>query len=143
MLRKAKAECRGLNHSWGTFSWTGAVKSAEQMLLHLASRRPGEVGDIFEALRHLVGGQTRAAEGVEIALGGSPSALREQDVGAADLAPLVVRPRQDGGFRHRGMGGKDVLDLGRIDILAAGNEHLLPAAGDIIIAASVAAILFQ
>ncbi len=41
------------------------------------------------------------------------------------LAPVLMRDADHGALRHRGMAGDGVLDLDRVDVLAAGNDHVL------------------
>src|SRR3546814_1637988 len=62
-----------------------------------------------------------------------------EDEGARDFAPFRVRRGHHGRLGDGGMRGEHILDLDRIDILAARDEHLLPAAGDVGEAIGVAA----
>ena len=52
----------------------------------------------------------------------------------ADFAPLLVGDADDGGFGHGGKLVQHALDFGRIDVLAAGNVHVLPAVDDVVVA---------
>jgi hypothetical protein len=45
---------------------------------------------------------------------------------------LLVRDADDGGLGHRSELMQHALDLGRIDVLAAGNVHVLPAVDDVV-----------
>src|SRR3712207_7366780 len=49
----------------------------------------------------------------------------ELDESVADLAPFRIGPAQHRRVDDVGMGGEDVLDLRGIDVLPAGDEHLL------------------
>src|SRR5689334_3375653 len=49
------------------------------------------------------------------------------DVGDDALAPVVVRHADDGNFRDRLIAEKDVLHLARVDVVAAGDDHVLRA----------------
>jgi hypothetical protein len=59
---------------------------------------------------------------------GSGGAVLQLDEGARRLAPLHVGTRDHGGFEHVGMLVKDVLNLDRGDVLAAGDDDVLGAA---------------
>ena len=50
----------------------------------------------------------------------------------ADLAPLLVGNADDGSFGDCRELMQHALDLGRIDVLAAGNVHVLPAVDDVV-----------
>ena len=56
----------------------------------------------------------------------------DRDDRHADLAPLLVGDADDGGFRDGGELMQHALDFGRIDVLAAGNVHVLPAVDDVV-----------
>src|SRR2546428_13487607 len=47
------------------------------------------------------------------------------------LAALMRRPADDGSVRHRRMSGQRLLDLGRINVDAAANDHVLGTSGKI------------
>ena len=59
----------------------------------------------------------------------SPSSGRRPGVrttiGLDRLAPAVVGHADDGGIGHRRVGEQGVLHLGRVDVLAAGHDHVL------------------
>ena len=63
-------------------------------------------------------------------LGRRVRALRGHDEGAADLAPAVVGNADHRHLAHGGMFDQRGLDLDRIDVLAARDEHVLLAAND-------------
>jgi hypothetical protein len=54
--------------------------------------------------------------------------------GDHDLAPALVGPADHRGFGDVRRFDQQVLDFGRVDVLAAGNDHVLAAAVDIEIA---------
>src|SRR4029078_309536 len=56
----------------------------------------------------------------------------DRDDRHADFAPLLTGNANDGGLGHGGELMQHALDLGRIDVLAAGNVHVLPAVDDVI-----------
>src|SRR5215212_7617468 len=55
-----------------------------------------------------------------------------RDDGHADLTPLLVGYADHGGFRNRTDLVQHVFDLGRIDVFAAGNIHVLPPIDDVV-----------
>src|SRR4030095_10860374 len=50
----------------------------------------------------------------------------------ADFAPLLAGHTDDRSFGDRGELMQNALDFGRIDVLAAGNVHVLPAVDDVV-----------
>src|SRR5215469_16485705 len=68
---------------------------------------------------------------------GQRLARLDDDDGHADFAPLRIGHADYGGFGN----GRDlmqrVLDLGRIDVLATGDVHVLPAVDDVVETVSV------
>src|SRR5690606_17270263 len=108
------------------------------MLLDLAGRRARKVLDDFEPLWHLVGGEVLAAEGAQrLDIDGLAGAGK--DIGAAGLAPFLVRHADDGAFQYAGEAVDDDLDLGRIDVLAARDVHVLDAIDDVVVTVGIAA----
>src|SRR6186997_1567898 len=77
---------------------------------------------------NLVVGQVRAAEGPDLVRGeGLAGARLDRRVDA--LAPVVVGHAEDGGVLDLGMAVERVLDLGRVDIDPARDDHVpLPVA---------------
>jgi len=51
---------------------------------------------------------------------------------AMPTSPLFIRDADDGGFGNRDELMQHALDLGRIDVLAAGYVHVLPAVDDVV-----------
>ena len=60
----------------------------------------------------------------------SKSCPRRRGHGSADLAPLLVGHADQRGLGDARVGEHHRLDLGRVDVLAAGDEHVLRAALD-------------
>ena len=58
------------------------------------------------------------------------STFRQPNGGGDDLAPVRVGKAEHGGLGHRGMAKQFGLDLRRIDILAAADDHVAEPAGD-------------
>ena len=52
------------------------------------------------------------------------------DLGVHGFAPLLVRNPEHGDLEHRRVGGQRVLDLGRVDVLAARDDHVLGPVDD-------------
>ena len=69
------------------------------------------------------------AEGVEF-LRGRLGALDRHDVGDDELTPPVVGNPDDKRIRHCGMAVEGLLDLYRMHVLAAGDEHVVLASDD-------------
>src|SRR5262249_36671055 len=61
----------------------------------------------------------------------------EHDAGTHPLAPLEIRYADHGGLLDRGMRLQDRLDLRRRDVLAAADDHVVLAAGDVEVAVGV------
>ena len=76
----------------------------------------------------IVGRQCFTAEGDDLSLGADRVGF-EDDVGL-DFPLDVVRLLAHGGEGDGGMGGQDPLDLGRVDVVAAGQDHVLLAVDD-------------
>src|SRR5438132_1228374 len=70
-----------------------------------------------------------AAVGEEV-FGPGDGAGPEDDPGAANLAPSLVRHADHGSLGHVGVLVEGGLDLGGIDVLAAGDEHVLQPVAD-------------
>ena len=54
----------------------------------------------------------------------------QHDDGVHPLAPVLVGHADDRAGRHGGVLGERVLDLGRVHVLAAGDDHVLDAVDD-------------
>ena len=73
---------------------------------------------------------SRAAAVLDQLVLGRRRSGREDDEREADLAPALVRHADDGRVGDRRMLVQHGLDLGRVDVLAAGDEHVLEPAAD-------------
>src|SRR5215204_7053240 len=62
------------------------------------------------------------------------SARGERDECFGSLTPLRVGDRDHRAFEHSGVGGDDLLDLDRRDVLAAGDDDVLLAVADLDVA---------
>src|SRR6266849_2315478 len=85
----------------------------------------------FYHARALEARQIGFAMRVNLCLGNAVARLHG-DNGHADLAPLLAGNADHRGFGDRGELVKHVLDLGRVDVFAAGNVHVLPAVDDVV-----------
>ena len=104
-------------------------------LRDLVERVPGQRVDEPHLARHLVARQPLAAVRDQLLLG---RLAGEHDECEAGLTPALVRNADDGGLRDGRMLVEDVLDLGGIDVLAAGDDHVLRPAHDPVVALLVA-----
>ena len=86
----------------------------------------GKVVDELDRARALEARELRCAMRDQCLLVHRLPAL-QRDVGDRHLAPLVVRDAEHRAFRDRRMLVEHVLDFLRIDVLAAGNDHVLRA----------------
>ena len=59
------------------------------------------------------------------------------DDGVDDLAPTLVGDAEDGRLEHGGVGVEGVLDLGAVDVLAAGDDHVLGPVDEVQVAVGV------
>src|SRR5262245_36578132 len=86
-----------------------------------------------------VGGGVGKRKALDLVLARPASGLRYHE--GDRLLPLdVVVDRNDGGLRDVGMAFEHALDIGRIDVLAARDEHVVAAADEIMKALGVAVI---
>ena len=69
---------------------------------------------------------------VDLRFGVMRVARLDRDDRHAGLAPLFAGNADHGGLRDRRELVQHVLDLGRIDVLAAGDVHVLPAVDDVV-----------
>src|SRR5439155_26530430 len=100
---------------------------AQLRLLDLAHAVAGNLVDEADGLRHFEAREALAAVREELVLG---RVAIDDDEGDPDLAPAIVRDADDGAVPHGPVLVEDGLDLGRIDVLAARDEHVLEAALD-------------
>src|SRR5262245_54761631 len=109
---------------------TGPVRLAQQAFDQLARGVPREIGVERHLARGLVVGHVRAAEGDD-GLGGEDGAGSRLDGRVHALAPLRIRHAEDRGVLHVGVTVQDVLDLGRVDVDAARDDHVALAIADV------------
>src|ERR671916_1322982 len=110
----------------------GPLLLAQDVLLHLASRGLGELGELhggggFEA------GDVLLAKVYDLLLGRLLSLLEGHE-SLGPLAPLVVRHRGDGGLHDGRMTGDDPFHLDRRDVLTAGDDDVLVPVADLDVA---------
>src|SRR5690242_5385969 len=133
---------------WAPDSGQAREPGAEHVLADLAGRGEREGVGEQPASRHLEPGQPFPAVAGQISLAGA--ALRAGAAAAAgallrnaaddradDLAPEPVRDADHGDLGHAGVGEQDGLDLARVDVLAAPDDHFLDPARDPAVAAFV------
>src|SRR5690348_4946304 len=84
----------------------------------------------------LVTGDRRPAVVDQLALGRAHAGL-QHDLGVDGLAPLWVRHAEHRQLQHCRVAGERILDLGRVDVLAAGHDHVLGAVDNEHVAARV------
>ena len=107
-----------------------ARPSGQQLgLQDLVDAGAGQEVEEADLPRDLVAGKAGAAVGEEV-LGPGDGARPEDDPGAANLAPSLVRHADHGGLGHTGVLVEGGFDLGGIDVLAAGDEHVLQPVED-------------
>src|SRR6478672_1559631 len=104
---------------------------AQCWLVDLAGGVARQGIDEFYRARALEARQIGFAMRINLRLGYAVSRLHRDD-GHADLAPLLAGNADHGGLRDRGELMQHILDLGRIDVFAAGNVHVLPAIDDVV-----------
>src|SRR3954454_13360864 len=102
---------------------------AQNGLQDLAGRVPGQVVDELDPPRHLVVGEPVPAEREHV-VGrhlrvGPPHHERE-----TDLAEALVGNADDGRLGDAGQPGQRLLDLGRVDVEASADVHVLQPVGD-------------
>src|SRR5205085_3053985 len=85
---------------------------------------------------HLVAGDAALAVGAQLVDGGAGARL-EDDPGHDLLAVGGAGHADDLGIADRGMGVQVLLDLARIDVLAAADDHVLDTADDVDVALGV------
>src|SRR5271170_6800256 len=110
------------------------VKPAQLALEHLAGARERErLGSNIDAARTFVTGDAVLAEGDNLDGIDAGAGFRDHE-GVDGLAPLFAGDADHRALRHRRMLRDHVLDFHRIDVLAAGNDHVFDAVDQIDIA---------
>ena len=115
---------------------SSGMPQAQLALEQLAARVAREGVGEDHLRRALEVREALAGEGDQLVLGdrGTGPAHHEGD---GNLTPLVVWDAHDGELVHVGVAGEHVLHLGRIDVLAAGDDHVLDAVVNVEIAVLV------
>ena len=98
----------------------------EQLARRIARQRVHEV----DRRRALVAREPLARVGDDARRRVGSGAGPQHHDGLHRLAPALVRARRSPPRRHARMARERVLHLGRIDVLAAGDDHVLHAVGD-------------
>ena len=80
--------------------------------------------------RPLVGGQHGRLDAVLLDLLHGQAVVRGDDISRDDLAAQLVRNADNGALRDLGVLVEDGLDLGRVDVLACRDDHVVLAAAD-------------
>ena len=106
----------------------GAVHLAQLGLLDLAGWVAGDGGE-DDSAGALVAGKVEA-EGVHLVLGERHAGL-DLDDGGGDLAEALVGKADHGDVLHLGIGAQEVLDLDGVEVLAAGDDHVLGAVHEV------------
>src|SRR5690554_828624 len=104
-------------------------ETPDLFLAHLAERGLRQRVDEDDVLRMLEAGDA-VLQQREHAVGVDRAARAPDDDGDHHLAPVIVGAAHDRGFLDVGRLDQHVLDLGRIDVLAARDDHVLLAAVD-------------
>src|SRR6478735_1420484 len=106
-------------------------------LADLAGDRHRVLVDDLDVARDLVVGELAGAELAQGLGGERRGAVLHADPRAQLLAVLLVRDADDLGVEDVGVGVEELLDLARVDVLAAADDHVLDAAGDLDVAVIV------
>src|ERR1700688_225637 len=102
---------------------------AQGRLVDLAGGVARQGIDEFYQVRTLEAREVGRAVRMDLRLGKAVPRFHSHD-SHAGFAPLFAGHADHGGLRDRGELVQYVLDLGRIDVFAAGNVHVLPAVDD-------------
>src|SRR3954447_17209715 len=106
-----------------------SLRDLDLPLEDLAGRSLGQLVDEPDLARVLVAGDLLLDVRAQLVLG-DVLAVLERDRGADLLAELLVRDADHRRLGHRGMLVEDLLDLARIDVVAAADDHVLLAIDD-------------
>src|SRR5438445_380929 len=103
---------------------------AQDELLNLARRRPGQLVDGTKVFGPLLAGEAGVAKmSLDLVEGGGRAAGAEPDHRAGVLAEPVIRCGDHGDLGDRRQAGQQLLDFGRADVLPAPNDDVLPPIG--------------
>src|ERR1043166_8442266 len=128
--RMFTAEARRLNENRPPKSRTGAGEGAERRLEQLAGRPLRQRGHERDAHRALEIREAGRAPGEDLALVQVRARARGEE-GPHDLAVERVGRADHGGLRHRRVREQRLLDLARVDVLAAADDELARASDDV------------
>src|SRR5699024_3025283 len=103
----------------------GSVLGAQGALDHLAAGVARQLGDVHEVLRPFEGGELVLQPLVHLLQREVRGAFLLHQDRHRDLAPLLVGPADHRDLDDVRMAGDRVLDLRAVDVLAAGDEHVL------------------
>src|SRR5690606_12200662 len=103
---------------------------ADQELLDLAGHGHREAVDEADVARDLVVRDLALAVLAHLVLG-QALALAQDDPGAQLLAEALVGDADHLHVEHLGVSVEELLDLARVDVLAAADHHVLDAADDV------------
>src|SRR3954468_7997180 len=132
--RKARTSSSQLSWSAVREKSTSGPKLALQ---RLAGARHGQrLGAQLPRLGHFVAGDRLPGMRRELLLGDGDFRSQDNDAVHA-LAPDVVWHADDSNLHDAGMGGEGVLHLDRVDVLAAGHDHVVDAVDELEVAVLV------
>src|SRR5436190_5104557 len=97
-------------------------------LQHLAARIGRQAVEEYDATGPLVGGEIRARAAERVDGSGCETGAVRDDERRDDAAPFGVGQADDRGFLHARAPVEHLLHFARIDVLAAGNDHVVDAA---------------
>src|SRR5690606_16031757 len=97
---------------------------------HFAHQRFGQFAAELHQLRDFVGGQVLPAVGDDL-VRRRVRAFLQHDVGLYGFATVRIGHADHRGFLDRRVGVDDLLDLPRVDVEAAGDDHVLLPVDDV------------
>ncbi len=98
-------------------------------MLHLAKRGARQVCDEYDVAWLLVAGELRQNMGLQ-RLGAHAAIRPQQHIGNGHFLPFRIGHADDAAIGDIGMFEQHTFDLGGVDVLAAGNDHVLLAVMD-------------
>src|SRR5215831_1898505 len=128
----------GMGHSFHRCPSEALLREAvEQRPIDLVARRERQFVDEPDETGMRVGGCIGQREALDLVNARAASGFRHHE--GDRLLPLdLVVDRNDGGLRDVGMALEHALDVGRINVLATRDEHVVAAADEIMEAVGVA-----
>src|SRR2546427_2775226 len=124
------AEARRLNENGPPMSRTGAGEGAQRRLEQLAGRPLRQRGHDRDTRRALEIREAGRAPGEDLALVQARARAQGKE-DPHDLAVERVGRADHGSLRHRGVREQRLLDLARVDVLAAADDELARASDDV------------